>query len=211
MFPSITALCQKYETEFSQIPTKRKRALEQLSSYISNKLTARLVPQIIIICTHNSRRSHLGQIWLSVAADYYQLSKIETFSGGTAATAFNPRAVAAMNRIGFNINNKSATDINPKYEVKWNKIMPPCTVFSKKYNDSANPQNNFAAIMVCDEADAACPFVSGNDFRLALPYDDPKAYDDTPLESEKYEERCHQIGREMIFVIATTLKSNHPK
>ena len=45
-----------------------------------------------------------------------------------------------------------------------------------------------------------CPIVAGADFRIALPFEDPKAFDDTPLESEKYTERCRQIGREMLYV-----------
>lgn len=203
MFSSLHALCQQYEANFFQISEERKQTLQQLSDYIDNKLEAGLTPQIIVICTHNSRRSHLGQIWLSLAASYYQIPRIQTFSGGTEATAFNPRAVTAMNSIGFDITTSATEGNNPKYAVKWSENMLPYTAFSKKYTHRLNPQNYFAAIMVCDEADTACPIVSGNDFRLALPYDDPKVFDGTVLESKKYEERCHQIGMEMMYVMAS--------
>ncbi len=201
MFPSIQSLCQKYEASFALIPAERKKVLKQLSVYISNKQKEGIIPQIIVVCTHNSRRSHLGQIWLSVAIDYYQASTIKTFSGGTEATAFNPRAISALKRIGFDITTKEATVTNPQYTVKWSKNTAPSIAFSKKYTHPSNPQGHFAAVMVCMEADAGCPIVSGNDFRLTLPYDDPKAFDGTPLEKEKYEERCHQIGREMLYVV----------
>jgi len=45
----------------------------------------------------------MGQLWISVAAAYYGLPKVDTFSGGTAITAFNPRAVKALQDLGFEI------------------------------------------------------------------------------------------------------------
>ena len=51
------------------------------------------------------------------------------------------------------------------------------TEFSKHYGDPANPQQGFAALMVCGEADAACPFVKGAALRVSMPYLDPKIYD----------------------------------
>ena len=34
------------------------------------------------------------------------------------------------------------------------------------------------------------------------PYDDPKAFDDTPAEAEKYDERSQQIAREMLYIFS---------
>lgn len=202
IFPSILAFCQDIENEFAQIPTARKEKLLSLSQYFSKKFHSGETPQAIIICTHNSRRSHLGQIWLAVGADYYGLPAIKTFSGGTEATAFNPRAVAALQRVGFDIQADDIGASNPKYQIQWTEEMKAYPAFSKRFEDAPNPTTDFAAIMVCSEADEACPFVSGTDFRLALPFDDPKAFDGTNLESLKYDERCRQIGREMLFVLS---------
>ena len=154
------------------------------------------------ICTHNSRRSHLGQVWLAVGAAYYSLPAIQTFSGGTEATAFNTRAVAALRRIGFDIREGSAKKSNPIYQVRWRETGPAYQAFSKKYDSAPNPIDQFAAILVCSEADQGCPLVAGADFRLFLPFEDPKAYDDTDQEELKYDERCRQIGREMLFVLS---------
>ena len=77
-------------------------------------------------------------------------------------------------------------------------------MFSKKYADKTNPQEKFAAILVCSSADKGCPVVFGADARFAIPFDDPKSFDDTPQESEKYLERCRQIAREMFFVMSYT-------
>ncbi|MBI1226927.1 MAG: hypothetical protein GC192_16975 [Bacteroidetes bacterium] len=155
---------------------------------------------MVVICTHNSRRSHIGQIWLAVGAEYYQLPEIQTFSGGTEATAFNIRAVRAFQRVGFDISTDKEETENPIYQISWKVGMKPYQAFSKKYEDEPNPKEKFAAVMVCSEADEGCPFVFGCDFRLSLPFDDPKEFDETELETAKYDERVRQIGREMLFV-----------
>jgi arsenate reductase len=38
--------------------------------------------------------------------------------------------------------------------------------------------------------------------RLPVTYDDPKNFDDTPQEEEKYRERVRQIGREMLYAFS---------
>ena len=74
-------------------------------------------------------------------------------------------------------------------------------MFSKKYDHSQNPQNAFAAIMVCSNADEACPFIPGADARFSLPFQDPKQHDNTPQEGRQYDERCRQIAREMLYTM----------
>ena len=194
------------EEEFNQISNSRKNQLLKLSEYFSKQYQSGKTPKAIVICTHNSRRSHLGQLWLAVGADYFGLPKLETFSGGTEATAFNPRAVAALHRVGFTIDNDKSVN-NPKYSIQWKNEMLPYIAFSKIYNETPNPSSDFVGIMVCTEADEACPVISGMDLRLALPFEDPKAFDDTELEAAKYDERCRQIAREMFFVLSNVQKS----
>ena len=203
LLKKVEATCQELEKEFSLIATARKRLLFRLSEYLQSKYQNKETPKIIVICTHNSRRSHLGQLWLSVGADYYGLPEIATFSGGTEATAFNSRAVNALKKLGFDITSEAyKTPTNPIYDITWQERGNPYMAFSKKYDSFPNPSSNFGAIMVCTSADVGCPIISGADFRLALPFDDPKAFDDTPLESAKYMERSLDIGREMLFVLS---------
>lgn len=192
-------LCQALEQEFDDITIERKLKLIELSDYIISRKNEEEIARLVVICTHNSRRSHMGQIWAQVAADYYGIRKIETFSGGTEATAFNPRAVSAFKKVGFDVNTIENDDDNHTYELKWSEDMEAYQAFSKRYDDTPNPSEKFAAIMVCTSADEGCPVITGCDFRLSLPYEDPKAYDDTGLETEMYDERLRQIGREMLF------------
>jgi hypothetical protein len=73
--------------------------------------------------------------------------------------------------------------------------------FSKKYDDPANPPEGFAALMVCGEADAACPLVKGAAVRISMPYLDPKIYDDSSFEAAKYAERRDDMGRLMLAAL----------
>lgn len=198
---NIAALVQKFDT----ISSDRKAQLETLSAYIEKKYSAQKTPKLIVICTHNSRRSHLGQLWLALAADYYKLPTIETFSGGTEATLFHPNAIAAVKRVGFEVSIEAQAK-NPIYNIQWKENQEPYQAFSKRFEEAPNPTQEFAAIMVCTEADEGCPFVPGTDFRIALPFEDPKAFDGTPQEAEKYDERCRQIGTEMLYVMSKVSK-----
>jgi len=185
---------------FDSIPNERKETLIEVAQYISDELTEKGEVKLNFICTHNSRRSHLAQIWTQTAANYYEIEGVETYSGGTEATAFNPRAVAAIERAGFHV--KNPVGENPRYEVKFSEDAKPMICFSKKFDDPENPEKNFAAIMTCSEADENCPFVPGTSFRKAVTYRDPKESDGTDHEKETYDERCRQIGTEMFYMMS---------
>lgn len=202
LFPEIEKFSRELINDFKSISEERKVQLRTLSSYLSSKWRKSETPKIIVICTHNSRRSHLGQLWLSVGASYYGLPTIETYSGGTEATAFHPNAVNAIRRVGFKAETNQPSASNPVYHISWEKGMKPYQAFSTRFDEEPNPTKDFAAIMVCSEADQGCPFVLGCDFRLSLPFDDPKAFDDTSLQDSKYDERCKQIGTEMLYVMS---------
>jgi protein-tyrosine phosphatase/arsenate reductase len=186
--------------EVNRIPAERRIKLGELASFISERADAGKPVRLTFICTHNSRRSHLSQIWAQTAAHYFSIPGIETFSGGTEATAFNPRAVAAIERAGFAV--ATGEGSNPVVEVRWAVDGPTMECFSKVYDQDPNPKQDFAALMTCSAADAACPIVFGADARIAIPFDDPKAFDGTDQETSKYDERCRQIAREMLWVFS---------
>ncbi|MCB0666911.1 MAG: protein-tyrosine-phosphatase [Saprospiraceae bacterium] len=186
--------------ESALIPDLRKEKLQQLATYIAKKILTDFTVQLIFICTHNSRRSHIAQIWAATAATWFDLSKVLVFSGGTEATAFNPRAVNALCKAGFEIEGSEGT--NPEYLVYYGENKTPLKCFSKTYDHLSNPKENFAAIMTCSDAEENCPFIPGAEFRLALTYDDPKVADNTPDETTRYTERVRQIGREIFFAFS---------
>lgn len=195
--PELAAYIAVLIGEHDQIPPARRELLLKLSRYIQQQPSG--AAQLNFICTHNSRRSHLAQIWAAVAAAYYGLDRIATFSGGTETTAFNPRAVDALERAGFRVERPDGA--NPRYRIYYSDALAPLECFSKTYNHPDNPQTRFAAIMTCSDADENCPFIPGAELRLPLTYQDPKEADDSPQEAERYDERTRQIGRELFFAL----------
>lgn len=206
MFPAVDKYVTARAAEFEQIPSERQAQLKKLSFYVQSRIKAGQPVRLTFICTHNSRRSHLSQIWAATAAAHYGVPGVETFSGGTEATAFNPRAIAAVERAGFTVKPTDDTK-NPKQEVRFREAGAAMVCFSKRYDDAVNPQTDYCAVMTCSEADKSCPNVKGASLRLALPYDDPKVADSTPSESKTYDERCAQIAREMLFVFSQVERS----
>ena len=200
MFESLYQYANSLTFEFEKIPAERRKLLKELAQYIRRQHDSGKTARLNFICTHNSRRSHMGQIWAAAAARFYEIKQIETYSGGTEATAFNPRAIACLRRAGFTIDDPGGQ--NPRYRVYLSENDSGMLSFSKRYNDAMNPSKDFAAVMTCTQADAECPFIPGADFRLALSYDDPKEADDTPEESARYDERCRQIGREIMYAFS---------
>ncbi len=188
------------QAEYGSIPNKRKQVLEELADYVRKKKDGDQIAKLNFICTHNSRRSHLAQIWTAVAAHHFGVKNIETYSGGTEATAFNPRAVAAIEKAGFEVDNQGGD--NPRYQLKFSEDAEPLICFSKKFDDDVNPQTSFAAVMTCSDADENCPFVPGSEFRLSVTYRDPKESDGTDKAKETYSERCFQIATEMFYMMS---------
>ncbi len=201
LYPEVLSYLKKAESTMVFIPDSRKKELQKLSAYIQKKRDSNLVAQLTFICTHNSRRSHMSQIWAQAAAIYYGNGEsVACYSGGTETTAFNPRAVAAVERAGIKVNNPGGE--NPQYEVYLSEEAKPLICYSKRYDEAFNPQSEFAAIMTCDDADANCPVVLGAEARIPIKYVDPKVSDGTDVETQTYDERCLQIATEMLYVFS---------
>jgi len=185
---------------FDEIPADRKLLLNKLTSYIRVNQNEGKESSLMFICTHNSRRSHFGQILCALAAEYYQIPAIRTFSAGTEVTAFHPNAISALRSIGMDIQTTEMTE-NPQYVVQFNATRS-MAAFSKLIEDDINPKENFAAIMTCTHAEQNCPFVVGADFLLGLPFEDPKAFDGTAQETQMYLTRVQQMAKELFYVFS---------
>lgn len=187
--------------EFGTIDGQRSTSLRELADHVTGGIASSERVRLVFICTHNSRRSQMAEIWARTAATHFGVAGVETYSGGTEATAFDPRAVAAMQRAGFSV--ESVDDgANPIYNVRFSDTDEPMEAFSKVYDQPPNPTSHFAAVMTCSEADTACPLVTGAHRRFTITYQDPKAFDGTDREAEAYDARCRQIAREMLFTFS---------
>ena len=189
-----------------RISEERKRILQPLIQFISSKLSKNEEVRLNFICTHNSRRSHLSQIWAQTMAYYYQIENVFCYSGGTEATAMFPKVAETLANQGFEILKLSETE-NPVYAVKFAENEHAVICFSKKYNDDFNPKSAFAAILTCDSADENCPIVYGAEARIPIKYEDPKKSDGTPEMNETYFNRSLEIATEMKFIFENIRKS----
>jgi arsenate reductase len=207
LFPRVRQHAALLTTQFDLIEEKHRAAGEELVAWIGKNYDPDKKLAVIVICTGNSRRSMLGATMGNIAASYYGLPKLRFYSGGTTPSAFNARAINALKEIGVEVEPSgleaprgSLGEENPIYRVCWGKLQET-QEFSKLYSDSRNPQKDFAAILVCSEADAACPAVIGASKRIPVPYMDPKMYDGAPFEAAKYAERRDDMGRFMFNVL----------
>lgn len=205
MIPITPELKKSIQTALDEeISKERKEVLDVLVEYIIKKRTENSVVNLNFICTHNSRRSQFSQIWAYTAAAYFGIPA-NCFSGGVEVTAFNERAVASIKRSGFFVTSTGET--NPHYQVSYHKEASPLFVFSKLVEDPINPSLPFAAVMTCAHADENCPFIPGTEQRIPLRYEDPKRFDNTPMEVKKYDERSLQIAAELFYVFKRVSKS----
>ncbi len=206
-YPELQQYLMNVTTRISSIPDDRKAELATVADYIRERLSSTEQAKITFICTHNSRRSHLAQIWAQIAAEHYGLSGVETYSGGTEITAFNPRAIAALQHCGLKIVADDPTSTNPRYRVYTSETSAPQICFSKIYHAPPNPTAAYCAVITCSEADEACPVVLGCDLRIPIRYEDPKIADDTPSEAARYDERSNQICGEMFYLMSLVRSS----
>ena len=183
------------------ISDERKEVLLPLVNYIQEKINADEDIRLNFICTHNSRRSHLSQIWAQTMAYHVGLKNVSCYSGGTEATAIFIKVLETLTSQGFQVLKLSENE-NPVVAVKFADNENPILCFSKTYDHPFNPSNQFGAVMTCNNADEGCPIVVGAEARFPIKYDDPKAFDGTPLQTEKYAERSLDIAREMWWVFS---------
>ncbi len=201
---------QKIETVISELSTEsitkeRKEILQPLIDFVKQKVEVNSDVNINFICTHNSRRSHLSQVWAQTMAIYYDIKNVKTYSGGTEATAMFPKVGETLLKQGFEIQKLSEV-ANPVYAIKFNDNSHPIIAFSKKYDDAFNPVSNFAAIMTCSQADGNCPFIAGAEKRIPITYEDPKLFDNTDQQAAKYKERSLEIATEMKYIFSQIKK-----
>ncbi|WP_291067745.1 MULTISPECIES: low molecular weight phosphatase family protein [unclassified Empedobacter] len=186
---------------FNFIDNQRKTILQPLVAYIQDKVNNNQIINLNFICTHNSRRSHLAQVWAQFAAAYYNIQNINCYSGGTEETALFPKVAETLENQGFQIL-KIADNKNPIYAIKFDENCLPIIGFSKKYDDAYNPISNFVAILTCSQADDGCPFIAGAEKRIPITYEDPKISDGTTNQTEVYQQRSIEIATEMMYVFS---------
>lgn len=199
-------LLKKIEHQISDldetsVSTARKNTLQLLIDYIQSKVDSKQVICLNFICNHNSRRSHLAQAWAQALAYYFNIKNVFCYSGGTETTALFPMAAKTLENTGFDIQT-IADGSNPIYAIKYSDNEHPIIGYSKKFDSNFNPKSDFAAILTCSSADQDCPFIAGAEVRIPITFEDPKAFDHTPQQTKKYQERSLQIATDLKYVFS---------
>jgi protein-tyrosine phosphatase/arsenate reductase len=189
-----------------EISEQRKAELAEIAKTIAEGLNDKPI-SLIFVCTHNSRRSVLAEVWASVFIEHFNLP-LKAYSGGTEVTAVHQNTLDCLKSLGFQLKYDSSK-INPKVDIKISETKSIIT-FSKVYHDEFNPQSNFFALMMCQHAAENCPFIPNALGRINLPYKDPKAYDNSPLKEKKYTETALLIGSEFRYMFGLVAEAlNH--
>jgi arsenate reductase len=199
LYKEIVTLIEQFKgVSFTE---ERLSILNSIGTYIQGQKNQGKDINLNFVCTHNSRRSHLAQIWAQVMATYFQIPNVHCYSGGTEATALFPKVVETLSESGFKIS-KLSDGSNPVYAIKYGANFIPIIGFSKRYDAAFNPERNFAAIMTCGHADENCPFIPGAEKRIPFTFEDPKVFDGTELQTEKYRERSLEIAVQLYYVFS---------
>jgi arsenate reductase (thioredoxin) len=199
--PQVQELISKTAELSKDLTESRTSILNQLGEKLNKEINAKNVVNLAFICTHNSRRSHISQLLAHLFINDFKISNIASYSAGTEATAFNERAVNAFKSFGFEINITQQGE-NPLYEVSFGDNIPTALAFSKTFQDDSISKENLFAVMTCSHAEENCPLIPGTTYRVALPYEDPKAFDDTPEEEKAYREKVLEIGAELYWLFS---------
>ena len=180
-----------------EIDDNRKELLLKIANKIAVNYNNNDI-NINFICTHNSRRSQLGQVWSFFAADYFKLP-INAFSGGTEITAFHRNTVKTLTEVGFKFDVDEFSHTNPIYRISFSDDNPSLLGFSKLYNNIENKTPYFV-LTTCNNADENCPFIPEAIDRFHVPYIDPKHSDDSAIQDETYLKTSGIIAAQMYYL-----------
>lgn len=183
-----------------EINTLRQEKLSKIAQKIVEERHKLRKVNLNFICTHNSRRSQLAQVWAHYAIQVHKLKKIKSFSGGTETTAFHRNTIKTLQSTGFNFKLINYSHTNPTYEITNKHLKKTIIGYSKVYDDKFN-KTPFFAITTCNSADENCPFIPEAIARFHLPYEDPKKYDNTEQVEEEYLKTNKIIAAEMNFLL----------
>ncbi|ELR73364.1 Arsenate reductase [Fulvivirga imtechensis AK7] len=189
------------QLDITAIKKERRNDLQSLVDIIQEKVGRHQTIYLNFICTHNSRRSQLCQVWAETIAWAKGVPKVKAYSGGTEPSEFHCNAIRALESCRFLLTKKEDRTI-PVYFFFYSYEAEAIPCFSKVYNDPINCWTAFTAVMTCYDAEDKCPHIAEAEARVSVIYDDPKYADGTPKETEVYARRNSQIATEMLYVFS---------
>ena len=160
----------------------QKSRVKKISQELSGVINS--CNKIVFMCTHNSRRSQLSEVWANILSNRLNL-KLSFFSAGTEKTKVYKEVIETLCRVGVDINK----------EGKLNLTSNTINIYSKTLDEIK--EDKFIGIMNCSDAEKHCPLDPRSKKNIKLFYDDPKKYDRTTKESDEYDRTCRLIASEL--------------
>ena len=164
---------------------KRKKRLDNIASVINENLNK--TRSIVFLCTHNSRRSQICEVWGKVFAEIYR-KKININSAGAFKTVVHSQVYESIVKCGLIVNNKKEIFFDKK-KFKLNS----------KTTDSIT-MKNFIAVMTCSDAEKSCPHDPKSIRNIKMFFNDPRIYDETDKMSREYLKTTTYIAEELNYI-----------
>ena len=183
-----SALAQYIEartTEFGLVETDRRLRLDAIASYVRSKVRQQRAASLLFLGRHNSRRSHLAQVWAQTVAAWCEVGVVISYSAGVQPTRLAPAAVDALRRAGFVVD--LGQDPSTA-KVSFRADAPPMICYAKDYEALQVPQRNWCAVSVDAGVAAGFPALDEAEERVVLPLEDP---DDDAL--------CARVARDLLY------------
>ncbi len=150
---------------------KRKKRLDNIASVINENLNK--TRSIVFLCTHNSRRSQICEVWGKVFAEIYR-KKININSAGAFKTVVHSQVYESIVKCGLVVDNKKEIFFDKKKFKLNSKTIDSLTM------------KNFIAVMTCSNAEKSCPNDPRSIRNIKMFFNDPRIYDETDKMSREY-------------------------
>ena len=198
-YNQIQLFCLEITSSFKNIPSSRLQRLDEIVLEINEIFNNKKNLNFLFVCTHNSRRSQFANVWAEIAATFYNLNSIKSYSCGTEKSIVSKNTIEALEDLGLKIHNHP--NINNAFHAFYGKELF-IDVFSKKYSDSSISKENTIAIMTCTDADQNCPIIPYAKNRISLNFKDPKRFDNTSYFRMEYQKTAKEIATEIFYIFS---------
>jgi len=198
-YNQIQLFCLEITSSFKYIPSSRLQLLDGIVLEINEFLNNKKNLNFLFVCTHNSRRSQFANVWAEIAATFYNLNSIKSYSCGTEKSIVSKNTIQTLKDLGIRIENHPS--IPNAFHAFYGKELF-IDVFSKKYSDPTISKEDTIAIMTCSDADQNCPIIPYAKNRISLNFKDPKRFDNTSSFKMEYQKTGKEIAREIFYIFS---------
>lgn len=198
---SIQKYCERRLAELDWIDETRKQELAKLTAYIRYKESDPI--HLVFIDNDNARGSLFAQVWAKVAARYFGLEHVETYSAGNNATEIAGNFVYTLLSLQFDLF-VEGDEVNSRHFFVFDNRKNACICFAKPIDHYSIPLENFGTI---DTNPTRMNIIlAGSELQVHFPYTDPQTSDGTSEAQQNYRQFSNEIAREMLYLFSRLKK-----